>query len=649
MRRNRRVWHGTHAMRALLLLLAFISPAIAQMDAVRRDDWAEAEMAAARHADPVAVKLVRFYRMLAGDAPAAEIAEFRRENPDWPAQQVLTRRWEEAVAAIVDDRVVIRSFTSTPPQTDAGRMRLAEAMDRTGDRRAGAAIRAAWSQASLDAGGERAFLDRYGTRLTADAQWDRFRALAWASSAAAAARQADRLAAPRRQAAEAWLALHGGEAEAPSRRAALPPSLRNDPLLVLEHARWLRRANRDAEAAALFQAQAKPLRDAPREHLATIWRERHLLARRLLRLGNAAAAYTVAATHGQPDGAGALDAEFLAGWIALRWLNDPARAEKHFTQLAAMSQAAITQGRALYWLGRAAAARGDAATARRRYKAAATWMTTFYGQLAALTLGESDADLAARIRGAQDPKADQSRLAHFAGRELVRAAALLIGWGEPRRARFFLLRINDVAADPIDRALAARLAAGMGRPELGVWVARQAAISGTMLPETGWPMPYAPPTDAVEPAFAQAIMRQESNFEPDAMSPAGARGLMQLMPGTARLMAGRIGETTSLPRLITDTDHNMRLGAQYLRKVLDESDGCLPCAAASYNAGPRRTREWLEDNGDPRAGQIDMIDWIELIPFNETRNYVQRVIENLVIYRAKLGDIRPHPLARWLR
>lgn len=637
------------ALLPLLALLALPGPAAAQMEAVRRDDWAAAEIAAARHADPVASKLVRYYRLLApGAAPAGEIAEFRRENPDWPAQTLLARRWEEAVAAIVDDGVVIRTFTATPPQTDAGRLRLAEALDRAGDRRAGEAIRTAWVESTIGPAAENDFLGRYGTRLTPDAQWQRFQRLAWAGSAQATA-QATRLDPARQAVAEVWLGLKRNDPDAPARRAALPAAQRAEPGLVLEHARFLRRAGRETEAADLLQAQGPAAQKAAPERAGAFWAERHLLARRLLRANEPQAAYALAAGHGLAESGDAVEAEFLAGWIALRQLNDPRKAELHFNRLGAMSQAAITQGRALYWQGRAAAARNDTATATARYQAAAAWVTTYYGQLASLALGEGDAGLARRIRAAHDPATDPDRLASFAGRELTRAAALLIGWDEPRRARFFLLRLAELAPDPVDRALAARLATGMGRPELAVWVARRAGTDGTMLPETGWPMPYAPPSDAVEPALAYAIMRQESNFEPDAVSPAGARGLMQLMPGTARAVARKLGTPTTVPRLTADTDHNMQLGTTYLRQVLDEAEGCVPCAAASYNAGPGRTRAWLVTYGDPRAGQADMIDWIETIPFNETRNYVQRVIENMVIYRARRGETKPHPLADWLR
>lgn len=638
-------------MRAVLLpllaLLVLPGPVLAQMEAIRADDWAAAAIEAARYPDPVAAKLVDYYRMLApGAATAAEIAAFRRDNPDWPAQDVLARREEEAIAALADDRAVAAAFAKDPPQTDAGRLRLVEALARISDAGAGEAIAAAWAEVAFDPLGQRAFLDRYGARLTPEAEWQRFRRLAIAGSTQANA-QATRLDPARQALAEVWLAFLRDDPEAPARRDALPAAQRAEPGPVLEHARFLRRAGRDAEAAALLEAEGTAAQQAAPDLARAFWSERHVLARRLLAAGAAKPAYALVAQHGLDSGSGALDAEFLAGWIALRRLDDPKAAAAHFARLGTLSGSAITQGRALYWQGRAAAARGDRAAATGHYTAAARWITTYYGQLAVLALGEGDAGLAARVRAAHDPAFDDGRLALFAGRELVRAAALLIGWDEPRRARFFFQRLAELAADPVDQALAARLAANMGRPELAVLVARRAGVDGVMLPETGWPMPYVPGTETVEPALALAIMRQESSFEPGAVSPAGARGLMQLMPGTARAMARRLGEPTTLPRLTADADHNMRLGTAYLRQVLDDSDGCLPCAAASYNAGPRRARDWLAVLGDPRVGEADMIDWIELIPFGETRNYVQRVIENLVIYRARRDETKPHPLAAW--
>jgi soluble lytic murein transglycosylase len=299
------------------------------------------------------------------------------------------------------------------------------------------------------------------------------------------------------------------------------------------------------------------------------------------------------------------------------------------------------------WLARTATARGDADAARAEYTEAASWPSTFYGQLAALALG---GDPAAQIRASRDPPFDSGRTLRFVSHELARAAIWLVGWGEPHRAQPFLLRLDDLLPDPADRALAARLADGFGLPDVAVSLARRAGRDGVTLLETGWPEAAVIPADAgVEPALALGLIRQESSFDPTVVSPSGARGLMQLMPATATQLGQRLGLPAPLPALTADPDLNVRLGTAYLRGLLDRFDGALPLAIAAYNAGPARVQTWLAELGDPRTGAVDMIDWLELIPLGETRNYVQRVIENIVIYRAHRGETTPHPLARWLR
>ncbi len=248
-----------------------------------------------------------------------------------------------------------------------------------------------------------------------------------------------------------------------------------------------------------------------------------------------------------------------------------------------------------------------------------------------------------------DPAADANRALDLAGRELARAAAYLVSWGEARRAAAFLLRLDDVTPDLADRALTARLAGGFGLPEIAVAIARRAGRDGFMLIDTGWPLAVAPPPPGVEPALALGVMRQESSFDSTTVSPSGARGLMQLMPATATTVAHQLGLAPSLPALTFDPGYNMRLGVAYLAQLLDQFGGSVPMAVAGYNAGPGRVLEWVGNNGDPTGVGVDMIDWIELIPIGETRNYVQRVIENQVVFRAKRGEPLPHPLAQWLR
>ena len=315
-------------------------------------------------------------------------------------------------------------------------------------------------------------------------------------------------------------------------------------------------------------------------------------------------------------------------------LHDPARAAEQFRALAG-SNAAITQGRAHYWLARTAAAAGQ--DARPEYQKSAAWPTTFYGQLAALALGDTPA---ARLDALADPAWSQDAAIAFTEHEVLRAAAWLIAWGDYQRARGFLLRIDELAPITAERALTAAFALRAGVPDSAVFVARRMGRDGILLPHMGWPSAYDPAAPP-DPAFSLGIMRQESSFDITAVSPSGARGLMQLMPPTAQTVAKQLGIPASLSSLTSDAAHNIRLGNAYLQEVLTRFDQCLPLAAAAYNAGPHRVVQWLDDNGDPRTGPVDMVDWIELIPVNETRNYVQRVTENVVIYRAARHDPAP--------
>jgi soluble lytic murein transglycosylase len=608
------------------------------LTAVKANRWADAQAAAARIADPVALKLVQYLRLRAqGAATAAEIAAFMRQNPDWPQQDALEQRRQQALAADPDDAAVLAQCAPLPSLA-AALLRCAEATANAGrNQDATALARQAWIEAVSDAATETAFARRWTATITPEDQWRRFVRLAWTTDATAATRQVPRLSGDWRSAAEAWLAAKRDDPKTEALAAALPQALRTEAGLALDRARALRRAGSPQQAAAVLNATA------PADRQPAFWAERNLLARRLVREGDARTAYAVAAAHGQTGDEQKAEAEFLAGFIALRLLKDPALAEPHFRRLSEM-RAAITQGRAHYWLARTAAAAGR--DARPEHRKAADWPTTFYGQLSALALGESPT---ARISALKDPSWTQEAAMAFTGHEVLRAAALLLAWGDHPRARAFLLRVDELAPIPAERALAAAFALRTGLPDGAVFIARRMGRDGIALPRLGWPAPYDPPAPP-DPSFSLAVMRQESSFDIAAVSPSGARGLMQLMPPTAQGVAKKLGVPANVPELTSDAAHNIRLGTAYLQEVLTQFDNCLPLAAAAYNAGPARVGQWLSDNGDPRTGPVDMVDWIELIPISETRNYVQRVTENTVAYRAARNDPAP-VLARvpWAR
>jgi soluble lytic murein transglycosylase len=636
------------AMRRALFSLVLLWPSLTRgndlLAAVHAEHWPEAEALAAAEPDPVARKLVLYYRLLTrGAARSAEIAAFMAESPNWPGQALLSRRLAEALLVDRDDRTVLEICRRRPPDAAPSLLRCAEAASRTAQT-PDADARRAWLLGVTDPTGEAAFMRAWGRVLAPEDQRRRFDRLAWTESPAPGgtlARQAVRLDPASRAAAEARLALRRDDPSGAALFAALPEAARANPGLVLDLARWYRRAGRDNEAAQVWiEHGAAAEAAAPSERQNAFWDERNLLARRLLRAHEDGLAYLLASMP-TASAEGRLDAEFLSGWIALRRLNMPEEAARHFAALPNLSSSAITLGRAGYWLGLAYTASGHTEDADAAFKAAAAWPTTYYGQLAVLALGEPEAALAERIRAAADPAWDPDRALAFAGNELARAATLLAAWGEPRRAKPFLQRLDEQATDPVGRAITARFAVELGLPEQAVAAARRAGRDGIALPRIGWPEAVNPP-EIVERAVALGLIRQESSFDPGAASPAGALGLMQLMPATATQVARRLNEPAGT---LTDAAFNMRLGATYLQGLLDRF--ALPAALAAYNAGPSRAAEWLSVNGDPATGAVDPVDWVELIPFNETRNYVQRVIENVLIYRARAGVEAPHPVLRW--
>ena len=622
-------------MRYVLLLLILAWPAHAQdgpslMAAIQTQRWADADTIAAGLVDPMAAKLARYYRLLTpGAAGATEIAAFLTANPDWPAQGMLSRRLGEALALEPDDRTAATICVQRPPDMSAALLRCATAARPPTD--PAIATREAWVR-GVDGPAEVPFVRQWGRVLTGADQWRRFDRLAWTdpgTPGSPAARQAVRLDPADRAQAEARLALRRDDPAAP----ALARIVRPDPATLFELARWYRRAGLDRNAAQVWVGQAAVLNRTPPERRAALWDERNRLGRRLLGLGEGPLALQVLDDPGL-TGEPALDELFLTGWLNLR-LGRAQAALERFDRLQQASASVLTQSRAQYWRGRALTAlQQDAAPA---YRAAAQWPVSYYGQLAAEALAHGGEAPLATLAQAADPSWSIADAQAFIVHDLAHASILLTAWNQPRRSRNFLLRLDELTPSPGRRAMLATLANGLGLPDLAVAVARRAGRDGTMLPQSGWPMPYAPPA-GVEPAIVLALMRQESSFDEQIVSPAGARGLMQLMPATATAVARKLGEQPDLAALTAEPGTNMRLGTAYLRSLMDQF-GAWPLALAAYNAGPRRVQDWITANGDPRPGSgdsIDMIDWIELIPFNETRNYVQRVMENVAVYRARL-------------
>jgi soluble lytic murein transglycosylase len=371
------------------------------------------------------------------------------------------------------------------------------------------------------------------------------------------------------------------------------------------------------------------------------WFERELQIRRALRKRDFELAYRLASRHRQSAGADFAEAEWLAGWLALRFVNQPNTALSHFIRLYGSVRAPVERASAAYWAGRSAAAMGNPSLAGQWYRTAAAFPIAYYGQLAAEELG-----LAHRPLPDPPPAAAEQRAA-FDNDELVRVARMLIAADATAQLTPFLLRLGELATSTIQVGMVAELAATSGRPHLVAQVGRYTAYYGHPNHVAAYPIPeiaglMRPPPGEPEAALLLGVGRQESMFNPWVSSRAEASGLLQLIPRTALLMAGQLGLPYNRGLLTGNPDYNVRLGSHYLKTLLKRYDGEVALAVAAYNAGPSRVDEWVRLHGDPRRrDRHHLIDWIELIPFDETRNYVQRVLEGRNTYRRRLASDNP--------
>lgn len=588
----------------------------------------EAQQLASQARDRLPAKVIRWIVLATpGGGSFAEIASFVRGNPDWPNQAQLRRQAEKAMPIDLDPAEVLEWFRQFPPLSNDGFMMHADTLIGTGSQeRAIPLIRARWVESNFTADEEANFLVRYRSHLRAQDHKARIDRLLWERQEAPVRRMLPFFDEAYDTLIEARIALDTDSGNADAAVARVAPSLRNDPGLLFDRARYRRRKGDDAGALEIV-AQAPADMGRPQAW----WSERHLLARRAIERGDHNLAYRLVKAHGQKDGSGLADAEFLAGFLALRFLDQPSEAFNHFNKLYRSVSAPISKARGAYWCGRAAEALGQTAQAAEWYAKAAAYGTTFYGQLSARHIAGGTVTLP------NPPQVSNAAATAFARREVVQVARLMaeIGGGDDERVTTFLRRISLDAKEPADYTLAARLASELGRRDLAVAAAKDAAQNDIFLVEAGYPMIDARPA-APELALVHGIIRQESTFNTRIVSSAGARGLMQLMPGTAQLVAGKLGLKHTNARLTSDPGYNVTLGSAYLSDLIDRFNGSYVLAIAGYNAGPGRVRQWIQTYGDPRSEAIDVVDWIELIPIYETRNYVQRVMEAVLVYRARL-------------
>ncbi|AWC24818.1 Soluble lytic murein transglycosylase precursor [Aminobacter sp. MSH1] len=562
--------------------------------------------------------------------PSADIAAAAQALPNWPGLATLRRNSERAMAREnPGPNVVVSAFAGSEPQTIEGALLLARAQMALGDTKAArATISPFWRSEKLEAKQEVAILAEFAALIPAADHRIRMEKMLYADRTSSAARVAELAGA--KQLVDAWTAVIKGDKKAAALLEAVPAKQRSAGYFFAK-SRYLRKQEKFTDAAAVMLK-------APKDGASLVdpdawWIERRVLSRELLDAGDIKTAYRIAAAHSAESATNAVDAEFHAGWYALRGLNDAKLASGHFERIAKIAGSPISLSRAYYWLGRAAEA-GGPGNAKDYFARAATYGTTFYGQLAAERIGRKALNVAYPAPTAADRQT-------FAQREAVSAITRLEGAGYPVYAEMLYRDLAAQMNSPGELALLAVMAEKQDNHYLALRVGKIAAQRGLDVGALSHPVGVIPVTANISgsgKALAYAIARQESEFKVSAVSRAGARGLLQLMPGTAKDLAKKAGMAYSQDRLTSDAGYNATLGANFLGQQLGRFNGSYVLTFAGYNAGPRRADQWIARYGDPRGRDIDtVVDWIERIPFSETRSYVQRVMENYQVYKMRLS------------
>lgn len=591
-------------------------------------------------------------------APAQEYADFLAQTPIWPRRRLFIRRMEQALATETNPKV-LNTLCHTQKLTYAQALAQCFSLTATADTALSEHLQTEASQAWIvgnDAPADATTLiNTFPALITPAASWKRFQREERAGKLEAARRTLPYLATEQQNLAKAILAFHTGDSSAELLANILPEALRQNPLLVLNHARWLRRNKNYEGAVSFWKVTGIQAEQRAKEYTLAFWHERSALAYELLYNTFAPADVFTIADDTSIMGRYRLDSQFLSGWIALRKMHDPTTARTFFQSLTT-SPALLTRSRGFYWLGRAFADEGDNNAAHNAWQNAAAFPSTFYGQMAAACLdGDHDVLLRAPYRSQSLPQRLQQALAAHPPlsrtsalnnplnqSDLTQAATLLIEIGDRPHARDFLILLLQQNKSPSGLVAVSAIADRLGLQDIAVTAARLAGKNGVLLLRSGWPAPYTPPESVLPTGFVLGLIRQESSFNPQAISPSRAIGLMQLKPSTAAdmLRDTKLSAFFATARGLRTPTENMQLGTAYLLHLRKSFGPVIPYITAAYNAGPGRVKRWLNTMGNPAAQGLTsenasdnaMIDWIESIPLSETRNYVQRVWENMAVY-----------------
>lgn len=600
---------------------------------LRTANWEAAFRAAIPAGDPLLYKYA-YWRYLRDDATAPtfeQLNQFMISNPSWPGLRAIQGKAEYQIPAQWNTDQILAWFKHHPPVGLEGKKRLAEAyLSKNEIELAKPLLQDYWRNAVVDLNTQAKFYEKYRAYLTqADNVW-RLNTMIENKNYLMARAFAKFIGRGFPALAEAQIAYAQQKKNASALYNKVHDSLRGTPGLMLAVVRAKRDQDKTQQAVEYLSRQ-------PKDHNDTIeswWDERQILARRLIKAKSYQTAYNITIKHGLTEGVSYVEAEFLAGWLALQKLNRPDLAYKHFKSIYEKPPSQIALARACYWLARVYEKTKDAEYAKTWFGYASKFPVTFYGQIARQHMDEDglsfDLPGLVRVSGKSQEDFDKS--------DLVRIVRMLHQNNELEAADSFIQQMFENSNTAEQLTMLINLANDINRRDLAVMISRQSRLKGFNIIKPGFPIiSLAGNVDEPEDALVHAIIRQESSFDTKAKSPAGAMGLMQLMPVVAKNLSRQLRITYKPEWLINRPEFNVTMGRLLLQQKIKTYDQNYTLAIAAYNAGPSRVNEWIADYGDPRKGEIELVDWIELIPFSETRGYVHRVLENLVVYRYLLN------------
>lgn len=597
------------------------------LEIMRTGDW-DGALTAAGPRGSLASDVLQWNRLRAGKGSFAETQDFLARRGDWPGIDLLRKRSERTIPVGANRADVLNFFLGRPPQSGTGTLRYARALWEVGEKeQAMEEARRAWTTMSLTEQEEAGFMVDWPKTL-AGSHWARMDMLLWEGHLKEAERHMARIDEAHRALAHARIGLRKAVDGVDGLIARVPASLADDPGLAYERMLWRARKGRSDSAIELILERSTSAASLGQPDK---WGyQRRMLARWAMRQGGYDTAYRLAANHHIDEGWNREDSEWLAGYLALRFLNDAPTALEHFQTFRATVDTPISMSRAGYWEGRAYEAMGDAEHAQLAYAFGAEHQSAFYGLLSAEKAG---LPMDPKLAGTED--FPDFTTTSFWSTPLMEATRLSWAAGEMYLTERMAVHLSE-RLNRAETGALAEWAASVGAHHVALMIAKHMARMGEVLEAALFPVPEIGRGNPTVPrALELAIARRESEFDPAVTSHAGAMGLMQLMPGTAKDMARRVGVAYEPSKLTSEMAYNTRLGSEYLAWLMERYGNNPMLIAVGYNAGPGRANSWQETLGDPRAPGVDVVDWIEMIPFNETQTYVMRVTESLVIYKAR--------------